>query len=64
MFWASCMRNAHIVLGVEIADLIPNATLTTFEQSNHYPFWEEEQTFNEFVKLTAETKQYSKKVSN
>ncbi|CAM5200101.1 hypothetical protein UACE39S_03933 [Ureibacillus acetophenoni] len=50
--------------GVEIADLIPNATLTTFEQSNHYPFWEEEQTFNEFVKLTAETKQYSKKVSN
>ncbi|MFY3793294.1 alpha/beta fold hydrolase [Ureibacillus sp. MALMAid1270] len=50
--------------GVEIADLIPNATLTTFEQSNHYPFWEEEQAFNEFVKLTTETKQYSKKVSN
>ena len=38
--------------GVEIAELIPNATFTAFEQSNHYPFWEEKLAFDEFVKLT------------
>lgn len=38
--------------GVEIADLLPNATLTTFEESNHNPFVEEEEKFNDFVKLT------------
>lgn len=46
--------------GVEIAELIPNATFTTFEHSNHYPFLEEELAFDEFVKLTLETKEYSK----
>lgn len=40
--------------GVEIAELIPKATFTAFEQSNHYPFWEEELAFDEFVKLTLE----------
>ncbi|ATP40155.1 alpha/beta hydrolase [Solibacillus sp. R5-41] len=34
---------------VEAANLIPHATLTTFEQSNHYPFIEEEQEFESFV---------------
>ncbi len=38
--------------GVEIANLIPNATLTTFEKSNHNPFSEEEDEFHEFVKST------------
>jgi len=38
--------------GVEIADLIPNATLTTFEESNHNPFSEEEEKFKAFVKST------------
>lgn len=41
--------------GVEIAELIPRATFTAFEQSNHYPFWEEELAFIEFVKLTLES---------
>ncbi|MBK3494196.1 alpha/beta fold hydrolase [Viridibacillus sp. YIM B01967] len=36
----------------EMADLIPNAKLFTFEESNHYPFVEEEQKFEEFVKAT------------
>ncbi|VDG96846.1 Proline iminopeptidase [Lysinibacillus sphaericus] len=38
--------------GVEIAELIPNAKLTTFEHSNHNPFVEEEAKFNKFVKST------------
>ena len=38
--------------GVEIAELIPNAVLTTFEKSNHNPFSEEEEKFQEFVKST------------
>ncbi|CAM3114615.1 alpha/beta hydrolase [Filibacter tadaridae] len=38
--------------GVEIADLIPNATLTTFEMSNHNPFVEEEEKFKVFVEST------------
>ena len=41
--------------GVEIAELIPKATFTTFEKSNHYPFWEEELAFDEFVSLTLES---------
>lgn len=46
--------------GVEIAELIPNATFTTFEESNHYPFLEEEIAFDEFVKLTLKSKEYNK----
>lgn len=38
--------------GVEIAELLPNANFTTFEFSNHYPFWEEEEKFIEFVQAT------------
>ena len=38
--------------GVEIANLIPKATLTTFEDSNHNPFVEEDEKFNDFVKRT------------
>lgn len=38
--------------GVEIANLIPNATLTTFEESNHNPFVEEDEKFIAFVKST------------
>lgn len=38
--------------GVEIANLIPNAVFTTFEQSNHNPFSEEEEKFQAFVKST------------
>lgn len=35
--------------GEEIADSIPGAKLTVFEESNHNPFSEEEDKFNEFV---------------
>jgi pimeloyl-ACP methyl ester carboxylesterase len=38
--------------GVEIANLIPSATLITFEESNHNPFVEEEDKFMDFVKST------------
>ncbi|GAA0471508.1 alpha/beta hydrolase [Alkalibacillus silvisoli] len=38
--------------GVEIAELIPNASLTIFEKSNHNPFSEEENEFLEFVRST------------
>ncbi|MBS3681012.1 alpha/beta fold hydrolase [Ornithinibacillus massiliensis] len=38
--------------GVEIAELIPNASLTIFEESNHNPFSEEEEKFAEFVRMT------------
>lgn len=38
--------------GAEIASLIPNATFTIFEESNHYPFSEEEDKFQEFVLTT------------
>src|SRR5690606_34615569 len=34
---------------VEAADLLANATLTTFAESNHNPFIEEEEKFSEFV---------------
>lgn len=36
----------------EIANLIPNATLTKFEESNHNPFVEEIDKFNQFVNNT------------
>lgn len=38
--------------GIEIAELIPNASFTIFEESNHNPFSEEEEKFLEFVKTT------------
>lgn len=38
--------------GVEIADLIPNAILMTFEESNHNPYMEEPEKFNAFVAST------------
>lgn len=38
--------------GVEIAQLIPNANLTSFEESNHNPFVEEDEKFRAFVKST------------
>lgn len=38
--------------GEEIAELIPGAKFTVFEESNHNPFSEEESRFNEFVKST------------
>ena len=38
--------------GIEIAELIPNASLTIFEESNHNPFSEEEEKFAEFVEST------------
>ncbi len=38
----------------EAADLMPNATMTTFELSNHNPFVEEEETFKQFVNATVE----------
>ncbi|EZH66563.1 alpha/beta hydrolase [Bacillaceae bacterium JMAK1] len=39
--------------GIEIAQLIPTASLTIFEESNHNPFSEEEAKFQEFVNGTA-----------
>ncbi|MGN7408700.1 alpha/beta fold hydrolase [Sporosarcina sp. SAFN-010] len=38
--------------GVEIAELMPNAKLTTFEHSNHNPFVEEEAKFHQLVNST------------
>ncbi|MEK5393435.1 alpha/beta hydrolase [Margalitia sp. FSL K6-0131] len=38
--------------GIEIAELMPNASFTIFEESNHNPFSEEEEKFQEFVKST------------
>ena len=37
------------VFSQEAADLMPNATMTTFELSNHNPFVEEEEKFKQFV---------------
>ena len=34
---------------VEAAQLMPNASLKTFEKSNHFPFMEEEQEFEQYV---------------
>lgn len=41
-----------VEFGIEITDLIPNASLTIFEKSNHNPFIEEEESFMNFVNLT------------
>ncbi|MEK4427435.1 alpha/beta fold hydrolase [Solibacillus sp. FSL K6-1523] len=41
-----------VEFGTEIVNLIPNASLTIFEISNHNPFIEEEEAFKRFVKLT------------
>ena len=38
--------------GQEIADLTPSAKFMVFEESNHNPFSEEEEKFQEFVKAT------------
>ncbi|MDN4492844.1 alpha/beta fold hydrolase [Ureibacillus aquaedulcis] len=36
----------------EAAALMPNATMWTFEESNHFPFVEEEEKFKEFIRST------------
>lgn len=41
-----------VVFGAEIADKIPNAEFWLFENSNHFPFSEEEERFNQFVYAT------------
>ena len=41
-----------VEFGIEIAELIPDSHLTIFEESNHNPYIEEEEKFQEFVKLT------------
>lgn len=41
--------------GVEIAERLPNAQFTSFEKSNHYPFFEEEEEFEQFVENTVRT---------
>ena len=46
------MRNVPYKFGVEIAECLPNATFTSFEYSNHYPFFEEEEQFDKFVRGT------------
>lgn len=38
-----------VEFGIEIAEHIPNAKLTIFEQSNHFPFVEEEELFAEMI---------------
>jgi proline iminopeptidase len=38
-----------VQFGIEIAELLLNAQLTIFEQSNHFPFLEEEEAFRAFV---------------
>ena len=40
------------VFSKEAADLMPNASMTTFERSNHNPFVEEEESFVQFVQST------------
>lgn len=40
------------VFAEEVVKLMPNATMTTFNYSNHYPYMEEEEAFKEFVKET------------
>ncbi|MFC7685025.1 alpha/beta fold hydrolase [Ureibacillus sp. GCM10028918] len=37
---------------VEAASLMPNASLYTFKESNHFPFVEEEMTFKKFIQNT------------
>lgn len=38
-----------VQFGVEIAELLPNAYFKLFEESNHFPFLEEEEAFDNFV---------------
>lgn len=38
--------------GEEIAELMPNSTFTSFDQSNHFPYAEEVEKFHEFVAKT------------
>ena len=38
----------------EAAHLMPNATMTTFYESNHSPVVEEEEAFHQFVKQSLE----------
>lgn len=38
---------------VETANLLPYATLTTFNESNHFPFVEQEREFEKFVETIA-----------
>ncbi|BAC13001.1 prolyl aminopeptidase (proline iminopeptidase) [Oceanobacillus iheyensis HTE831] len=45
-------RQCPHVFSKEAADLIPNATFTTFSNSNHNPFMEEESAFEDFVVQT------------
>lgn len=42
------------VFGLEAAKLIPNAKFETFDNSNHYPFLEEELKFQQFVQQYVE----------
>ena len=35
--------------GMETAVMLDNATFTTFKRSGHFPFWEEEEAFLQFV---------------
>ena len=44
-----------VQFGIEIAELLPNAKLTIFEESNHFPFLEEEEAFQTFVTSTLNT---------
>lgn len=41
-----------VEFGIEMAELIPNAEITIFEESNHNPFLEEEETFVRFIRST------------
>ncbi|WP_271398856.1 alpha/beta fold hydrolase [Salinicoccus roseus] len=40
------------IFSEEAAELMPNASLTTFEYSNHIPDIEEEEKFKDFLKST------------
>lgn len=44
-----------VQFGIEIAELLPQAELTIFEKSNHFPFLEEEEAFKAFVVSTLHT---------
>ncbi len=47
---------------VEAAELLPNASLTTFNESNHHPCIEEEQKFEEFVRGIFQTENATQKI--
>lgn len=42
------------IFSKEAAELLPNASLETFEFSNHLPFIEEEEKFKEYIRLTVQ----------